>query len=60
MIHSFFQIALGYLLWKYFPSWLRLRETQTIDHYVIVGLSLIGILMMLVGAFHFIESILVW
>ena len=60
MIHSIFQIVLGYLLWKHFPSWLRLRDSQTIDHYVIVGLSLIGIIMMLVGAFHFVESLWVW
>ena len=60
MIHSIFQIALGYLLWKYFPSWLRLTDTKNIDHYVIVGLSLVGILMMLVGAFRLIESVLAW
>lgn len=59
-MHSIFQIALGYLLWKYFPRWLRLRDSQTIEHYVIVGLSLIGILVMLLGAFHLIESLLIW
>ena len=60
MLHSIFQIVLGYLLWRHFPSWLRLKDTQTIDHYVIVGLSLIGILMMLAGSFHLIESLLIW
>lgn len=60
MLHSIFQIVLGYLLWKHFPSWLRLRDSQTIDHYVIVGLSFIGIIMMLVGAFHLVKSLLVW
>lgn len=60
MLHSIFQIVLGYLLWKHFLSWLRLRDSQTIDHYVIVGLSLIGIIMMLVGAFHLVKSLLVW
>lgn len=60
MVHSIFQIVLGYLLWKHFPSWLRLRNSQSIDHYVIVGLSLIGIIMMLIGAFHLVESLLIW
>lgn len=58
MAHSLFQIILGYLLWKYFPSWLRLRDTKMIDHYIIVGLSLIGILMMLVGAYNLIRTLL--
>lgn len=52
MIHSMFQIILGYLLWKNFPSWLRLRDSKTIDHYIIVGLSLVGILMIILGAFR--------
>ena len=58
MIHSLFQIILGYLLWKYFPSWLRLRDSKVIDHYIIVGLSLIGILMMIVGAYNIIHCLL--
>jgi len=55
MIHSIFQIILGYLLWKYFPSWLRLRDSKTIDHYIIVGLSLVGILMIILGVFHLVR-----
>ena len=60
MVHSIYQIVLGYLLWKHFPSWLRLKDSQTIDHYVIVALSFIGIIMMFIGAFHLIESLLIW
>jgi hypothetical protein len=60
MVHSISQIVLGYLLWKHFPSWLRLKDSQTIDHYVIVALSFIGIIMMLIGAFHLIECLLIW
>lgn len=60
MVHSIFQIVLGNLLWKHFPSWLRLKDSQTIDHYVIVALSFIGIIMMFIGTFHLIESLLVW
>ena len=60
MVHYIFQIVLGYLLWKHFPSWLRLKDSQTIDHYVIVALSFIGIIMMFIGAFHLIESLLIW
>lgn len=60
MLHSIFKIILGYLLWKHFPSWLRLRDSKTIDHYIIVGLSLIGILMMLMGAFNLVGSLLRW
>ncbi len=60
MLHSIFKILLGYLLWKYFPSWLRLKNSKVIDHYIIVELSLIGILMMLVGAFNLVGSLLVW
>ena len=60
MLHSIFQIVLGYLLWKHFPVWLRLHDSKEVDHYIIVGLSLIGILMILVGAFHLIQSLLVW
>lgn len=58
MVHSVFQVVLGYLFWKYFPSWLRLRDSKVIDHYVIVGLSLIGILMMIVGAYNVIRCLL--
>lgn len=58
MVHSVFQVVLGYLFWKYFPSWLRLRDSKVIDHYVIVGLSFIGILMMIVGAFNVIRCLL--
>ena len=54
MIHALFKIILGYLLWKRFPFWLRLRDTKAIDHYIIVGLSLIGILMMFAGTFNLI------
>ena len=36
------------------------KDSQTIDHYVIVALSFIGIIMMFIGAFHLIESLLVW
>ena len=60
MVHSIFLFVLGYLLWKHFPSWLRLKDSQTIDHYVIVALSFIGIIMMFIGAFHLIESLLIW
>lgn len=58
MLHSIFRIILGYLLWKRFPLWLRLRDSKTIDHYIIVGLSLIGILMMLMGTFNLVGSLL--
>lgn len=58
MVHSVFQVVLGYLFGKYFPSWLRLRDSKVIDHYVIVGLSLIGILMMIVGAYNVIRCLL--
>lgn len=60
MTHALFKIILGYLLWKHFPSWLRLQDTKSIDHYIIVGLSLIGILMMLAGAFNLIGYFFVW
>lgn len=60
MLHSIFKIILGYLLWKHFPSWLRLADSKSIDHYIIIGLSLIGILMMLVGAFNLIGILLIW
>lgn len=49
MIHSVFQVVLGYLLWKKFPSWLRLNNSKTIDHYIIVALSLVGIVIILSG-----------
>ena len=52
MIHSVFQVVLGYLLWKKFPSWLRLNNSKTIDHYIIVALSLVGIVMILSGGFR--------
>lgn len=58
MIHSLFRIVIGYILWKYMPSWLRLNNSRVIDHYVIIGLSLIGILMILFGAFHLVECLL--
>lgn len=58
MVHCIFQIILGYLLWKYFPSWLRLRDSKTIDHYIIVGLSLVGILMIILGVFHLVRLFL--
>lgn len=60
MIHSVLQIVLGYLLWKYFPDWLRLRGSRTIDHYVIIGLSLVGVLMMLCGVFRLLGALLPW
>lgn len=60
MIHSMFQIILGYLLWKYFPSLLRLRDSKTIDHYIIVGLSLVGILMIILGVFHLVRLFFTW
>ena len=59
MLHSIFKILLGYLLWKYFPLWLRLRDSKTIDHYIIIVLSLVGILMMLMGSFNLVGSLLV-
>ena len=60
MIHSVLQIVLGYLLWKYFPDWVRLRDSRTIDHYVIIGLSLVGVLMMLCGVFRLLGALLPW
>lgn len=60
MIHSVFQIILGYLLWKYFPTWLKLRDTRTVDHYIIVGLAFVGIIMMLMGGFHLLSKLLSW
>ena len=58
MIHSIFQIVLGYLLWKHIPAWLRLNNSQTVDHYIIIGLSLVGILMVIMGGLHVIEYLL--
>lgn len=58
MLYAIFKIVLGYLLWKYFPSWLRLRDNKEVEHYIIIGLSLIGILMMLGGAFRLVCSLL--
>ena len=53
-------LKMGYLLWKYFPSWLRLRDSKTIDHYIIVGLSLVGILMIILGVFHLVRLFFTW
>lgn len=58
MIHVVFKIVLGYLIWRKFPSWLRLQGSRTIDHYVIVALSLIGVLLIISGVFHFVEYLL--
>lgn len=58
MIHSIFQIVFGYILWKYVPVLLKLNNSRTIDHYIIVGLSLIGILMIVIGGLHFVEYLL--
>ena len=54
------ELKMGYLLWKYYPSWLRLRDSKTIDHYIIVGLSLVGILMVILGVFHLVRSFFTW
>lgn len=58
MLYAIFKIVLGYLLWKCFPTWLRLRDSKELDHYIIVGLSLIGIVMMLAGIFNLFISLL--
>lgn len=43
-----------------FSDWLRLRDSRTIDHYVIIGLSLVGVLMMLCGVFRLLGALLLW
>lgn len=58
MIHSIFQIVFGYILRKYVPTWLRLNNSRTVDHYIIVGLSLVGISMMVIGGLHIVECLL--
>lgn len=58
MIHVVFKIVLGYLIWKKLPNWLFLDNSKVIDHYIIVGLSLIGILMMVIGCLHIVECLL--
>lgn len=40
------------------PSWLRLNDSRVIDRYIIIGLSLIGIMMMLFGVFRLVECLL--
>ena len=54
------ELKMGYLLWKYFLSWLKLRDSKTIDHYIIVGLSLVGILMIILGVFHLVRLFFAW
>lgn len=58
MVHYLLQILVGYVLWKYLPSWLRLNNSRIIDHYIIIALSLIGILTMLFSALHIVERII--
>ena len=54
------ELKMGYLLWKYFLSWLKLRDSKTIDHYIIVGLSLVGMLMIILGVFRFVRLFFAW
>lgn len=58
MVHYLLQILVGYVLWKYLPSWLRLNNSRIIDHYIIIALSLIGILTMLFSVLHIVERII--
>lgn len=60
MLHSIFQIILGRFVWKYLPHLLGFNNTNKLDHYVIVGMSLIGIFIMIIGICHLVESLLVW
>lgn len=57
MIHGIFQIVLGFLFWKKLPSWLRLNNSIAVDHYVIVGLSLVGVTMIFVGIFRLVKVV---
>lgn len=58
MLDSILQFVFGYLLWKRMPSWLGLSHSKTVDHYIIVAMSFVGIVIILSALFSFIRLVL--
>lgn len=58
MLDSILQFVFGYLLWKKMPSWLGLSHSKTVDHYIIVVMSFIGIVLIFSAIFSFIRYVL--